>query len=687
MRVLMACCIAAVLLHSARAADPLDLLPPDALPATAKLHDVELSATQHNDRSAVRIAYGTTDWPNLMFRAEGDGGWDWSKYAVLAVTVFNPADEAIEAAMRVDNAGADGLNHCNTVRGTVPARNEHTFLCRLQGGAGADFWGMRGLPGRGPVGTGSQLDLSAIVAFQIFLPRPDKARELLLTDIRLEPVGGPLDPDIPMPFVDAFGQYIHAGWPGKVEAEAELKERRKKETDALADQLSPADRDAFGGWTGGPKLEATGWFRTAWHDGQAWLVTPEGNLFFSTGMDCVGHWERTFVEGRKDWFVWLPPEDDSQFGDIYGQVRNVHSMAEPINGEGQTFSFYTANLIRKYGGRWRDEWREVTYDRLRAWGFNTLGNWCQGDVIAHSPLPYVVSGSISGVPPIEGATGYWAKMKDVYAPEFETRAEEVAKGLAEAHAEKPLCIGYFIDNELAWEGVKEGVLRSPSDQPARQALLTLLQNRYADLPELNAAWETTFGSWDDFAPVPSPNDAMNQDLDAFLEQFARRYFTVIRDALREHAPNQLYLGCRFSTRPETAVRVCADVADVVSFNRYETKVDCDLIESVGETPVIIGEFHFGAMDRGMFHPGLVGVADQKARGNAYARYVESAAACANIVGCHWFQYTDEPITGRTYDGENYNIGFVDVTDTPYPELVGSATKTHRSLYEKRYTER
>ena len=25
---------------------------------------------------------------------------------------------------------------------------------------------------------------------------------------------------------------------------------------------------------------------------------------------------------------------------------------------------------------------------------------------------------------------------------------------------------------------------------------------------------------------------------------------------------------------------------------------------------------------------------------------------------------DEPLTGRAYDGENYNIGFLTVTDTP-----------------------
>ena len=31
------------------------------------------------------------------------------------------------------------------------------------------------------------------------------------------------------------------------------------------------------------------------------------------------------------------------------------------------------------------------------------------------------------------------------------------------------------------------------------------------------------------------------------------------------------------------------------------------------------------------------------------------------------------------DGENYNIGFVDSTDRPYPELVEAAKATHKRL--------
>ena len=49
-----------------------------------------------------------------------------------------------------------------------------------------------------------------------------------------------------------------------------------------------------------------------------------------------------------------------------------------------------------------------------------------------------------------------------------------------------------------------------------------------------------------------------------------------------------------------------------------------------------------------------------------------------MVGAHWFQYMDEPATGRS-DGENYNIGLVDVTDRPYEELVSGLKLTHHHL--------
>jgi hypothetical protein len=71
--------------------------------------------------------------------------------------------------------------------------------------------------------------------------------------------------------------------------------------------------------------------------------------------------------------------------------------------------------------------------------------------------------------------------------------------------------------------------------------------------------------------------------------------------------------------------------------------------------------------------------DQAQRGVAYRYYVENAVSMPALIGTHWFQWIDEPNTGRM-DGENYNIGVIDVTDRPYPEFVEAAQQTHKRLF-------
>jgi hypothetical protein len=97
---------------------------------------------------------------------------------------------------------------------------------------------------------------------------------------------------------------------------------------------------------------------------------------------------------------------------------------------------------------------------------------------------------------------------------------------------------------------------------------------------------------------------------------------------------------------------------------------------------MIGEFHFGALDRGMFHPSLIEVANQAERGKAYATYIASALRHPNIVGAHWHQFGEQPTTGR-FDGENLQNGFLDVCDTPYPETIAGIREVGYRLYEIR----
>jgi len=641
---------------------------------------VTAKVVKRGDGKALRVHFKVASYPNVFFRSK-EGPWDWGEYAGIQVDIHNPSSLDVQVYMRVDNERGDGFKNSNT-SSTVAVPGEISTLTLFFRTLQRDkLWGMRGIPGSGPMGLGTTIDPSRVTAFQVFLNHPNQEHILFLDNIRFFGASG----EAPLPFVDRFGQYKHSDWPGKLRSEEQLIQWGAEEEKELETWTEWKGRDEYGGWIQEPALEATGWFRTEQVNGTWWLVTPKGNLFFSIGMDCVGTWERTFVEGRRDWFEWLP-DKDGPFGSLYGYNRGAHSMADPIGGEGETFSFYCANLIGKYGEEWPVRWRENAYRRLRGWGFNTLGNWSQGDVLEHSPMPYVVSCAVSGDSCwVEGTQGYWGKMKDVFDPRFPEAVLSSLSHVAHFHAKNPLCLGYFVDNELSWESVKRGVLASPADQPARKVQVQTLREKYGDLNALNKAWGTEVKDWDSLRVPNEVNASCDEDLNAYVYRFALQYFKTVAQALKVHAPYQLYLGCRFAGAPQNVVRACAEVSDVVSFNFYRMTIDCEKYTGKGDLgkPILIGEFHFGALDRGMFHTGLVAANDQRARAEAYRGYVRSVADCPSFVGCHWFQYVDEPITGRWFDGENYNIGFVTVADSSYPELVQAARDVHKEIYQRR----
>jgi hypothetical protein len=97
-------------------------------------------------------------------------------------------------------------------------------------------------------------------------------------------------------------------------------------------------------------------------------------------------------------------------------------------------------------------------------------------------------------------------------------------------------------------------------------------------------------------------------------------------------------------------------------------------------PVMVGEYHFGALDAGLPASGIGHVKTQADRGKAYRVYLEEAAADPYCVGAHWFTLYDESALGRS-DGENYNIGFLDICNRPYQEIGDAAILTHERLYD------
>jgi len=649
---------------------------------------------RHGKR-ALRVEFlPNVDWPNLMFRAATP--WDWRGFAGLAFDVYNPMRESVRFGVRVDDdPRADGTRFCRQGTHTVRPRVRASFVFPLR--INPMDYGMRGLPPFGKnlttigVTNEGRLRLEHIVAFQIFLWRSEQPRVLIVDNIRLieaeESLSG---------IVDEFGQFTRADWQGKIKSLSHLRRTLAAEMRELERLPAPEDFDEYGAWKSGPQLRATGYFRAEKVRDKWWLVAPNGRLFFSTGMDCVHYGDPTFITGREAMFTGLPREGEP-LAKHYGQASGA--LMGSIK-EGRTFNFYAANLERKYGEIYRERWREQTLRRLRSWGFNTIGNWSLGDWYRNGRIPYVATAGVWGEHArVPSGSDYWGKMHDPFDPRFALNARASIEPVAQRVKDDPWCVGFFVDNELSWAGQGEdggryglayGALSLRADEsPAKRAFLEMLGAKYGSIERLNAAWGTSFASWDALrAPVtlpPTPTAERTRDFSEFVRAFARKYFQTIRDLLRELAPNHLYLGCRFAWYSLDAVIACAELCDVMSFNIYAPKLSHSAYSFLVplDKPVIIGEFHFGALDRGMFHTGLVAAANQRERARMYEEYVNSVLDHPLFVGCHWFQYIDQPLTGRWFDGENYNIGFVTITDTPYPEMVAAARKTHQAMYRRR----
>lgn len=635
-------------------------------------------------------------WPGVTVSAPTEG-WDLSRWAWVTLRARNAGDRVINLNLRVDNPGADGIKHCLTgstsiapgSMGTVRVDLKRTTDDKL----GGMLFGMRGYPVK-PAGADA-LDPAKINQVVVFLNQPKTDHQFELIELAaggeyVAPTAWTRDADPFLPFMDTFGQYRHQTWPGKLPSLEALRERREAEQVALAASVPTFTKSAswnrYGGWEAGPKLEATGFFRVQKHAGKWWLVDPEGRLFWSHGIDCVRMLDATPIDERDEWFVeppWKLPEF-AEFIQPASHALKGHYADRPP----RCFSFAGANLKRKYGSDWKTAYPDVIHQRLRAWGLNTIANWSDLAIAFQRRTPYTDNLGSRGARNIEGSEGYWGKFPDVFDPAFRDSLRRQMANKRGGSANDPWCLGYFSDNEMSWGddlSLALAALGSPADQPAKRAFAGQLREKYGDIARLNAVWGMTHANWDALAESKDKpaKEKAGDDLRAFYTLAAETYFRTVREAIKEVAPRQLYLGCRFAWANPRAAAAAAKFCDVVSYNLYHRSVAEFEAEGTGDVPLIIGEFHFGALDRGMFHTGLVPVTSQAARAQAYADYVSGALRHPQFVGTHWFQYQDEPTTGRVLDEENYQIGFVDIADTPYEETVAASRRVGLAMYRLR----
>lgn len=629
-------------------------------------------------------------WPGVTLPAPA-GHWDLSPFAQVALQVRNAGTNPVTVSCRVDNPGADGTQRCVTGSLTLRPGQTDTLKVPLKRASddtlGGKLFGMRGYP-VAPGGPGT-VDPTHVTQLLVFVTKPGADHVFEIADVRATgtytpPTAWVTDADPFFPFMDTFGQYRHKVWPGKTHSLADLAAKREAEAKELAENPGPKDWDKYGGALTGPRLQATGFFRTAKVRGKWWLVDPDGHLFFSHGMDCVRALDTTPIAERETWFEDFPGKRP-EFAEFLS--RNFALKGHYAGRTVECFSFAGANFLRKYGPDWRTVYPKVVHQRLRSWGLNTIGNWSDEATCLMRLTPYTDAIGSGGTRMIAGSEGYWGKFPDVFDPGFAASLRHSMESKRGKSADDPWCLGYFSDNEMSWGdevSLALGALRSPPEQAAKKIFVADLKAKYGEIAKLNKVWGTSHVSWDallESREAPDRKRAFG-DLTAFDTKAAEQYFRTVRETIQAVAPHQLYLGCRFAWVNDLAAIAAGKYCDVVSYNRYQRSI-AQFKYPGGDKPLLIGEFHFGALDRGMFHTGLVPVANQAARAQAYKDYVLGALRHPQFVGCHWFQYKDEPVTGRAYDEENYQIGFVDVADTPYRETIAASRAVGKSLYRQR----
>lgn len=375
------------------------------------------------------------------------------------------------------------------------------------------------------------------------------------------------------------------------------------------------------------------------------FIDPEGKPFWSFGVDCV--------EPGTPWESYKPENDAYRAYKLFPGAK---------------------------------AWTLDTISKLESWGFNSLGGWSDTTLFdRYAPkerLPYFVVLHL-------GAYDQ-APWHDMFARQFEKAVDDAAKEQIPKLAKDPKLVGYFSDNELGWWGdtLFKSYFSMPGSSPGKQRLVKLFRDHYSDdFSRLREEWSTPAKTFDEFASTTrlylraggSGMSVVNE----WLSMLGTRYYSLMRDTIRRYDRSHLILGDRYCQYYNLEIaKSSAPYIDVASTNLGAEWNDgsisqffLDTLHRATGKPVIITEFYLCAMENRSGNRNSSGgfpiVQTQAERATAFKKYVESVAALPFVIGAHWFQFTDEPAKGRG-DGENYNMGLLDIHGKPYEELTEAA---------------
>ena len=498
------------------------------------------------------------------------------------------------------------------------------------------------------------------------------------------------------PMIDKYGQFKHRNWEGKIKVDSDFKKRLVEEAKFNKSLGKIKNRDKFGGLVNPKyKFDATGRFRVQKIEDKWFFITPEGNLFWSLGINSIGDFTPTLYSEREFYFEKID-KNFLQKGRYHFGAFNDERVGKSCD----YYNFIKLNQTIKYGEfKWWD-FAKRSLDRMDCWGFNTIGSFSRWEcqLAFRKPFIYQVFSPHCGSLKIttKDFKGYWGPFQEYFNPNFK---EQLKRRLLEnAHVVKsPYCIGVLVDNELSWQEkngmLGRGVLSTPENQYTKIAAIKMLKEKYNNsISLLNKAWGSSFATWDallkNTTDLTFKTEAFKADTCLIDKMIAEKYFKTVREAINEVVGKDvLYISCRFAWRASIPVKTASEICDVIGMNVYAHAPSpmLNLPKGIVEKPVIIGEFSFAAGHKGNFvSDGWCFVRSDEERVDCINYYINDALANPLIIGAHWFQWQDQPMTGRE-DGEAFGFGLLDICDTPHYETVKAFHSLSKKMYKKRLT--
>ena len=476
-----------------------------------------------------------------------------------------------------------------------------------------------------------------------------------------------------VPLIDAYGQSTYADWPEKVYGDADLIADIAYEDALLATMPPSPDYDQFGGYLkAGWSEEPTGFFRVLQQNGYWWLISPDGNPCFYVGLASVpSHTSPlTPVTGRESTFAWLPsqeaPWDRVWEHDSWGTGEDADYVA--LRG---------ANLMRKY--QYDPAWWEPAADRavqrMASFGFSGGSKWDAPDGMTCSPVL-----SRANTPNLVGHP-------DVFDPAVCQALYANLLVQMSPYVTDPSIIGWAVGNErsefIFGEEITR-ILKMEATVPAKRAFCDYALDSiyHGSLVALNVAWGTFAVTREHlYSLSPSPPE---EDVESLRRYYADRYYALIYDTLKAIDPNHLVFSpylCPICPDRWVDWVIVADHCDVLAYDHYAYNYYDDNLEWLERTlnkPMFLGEFSFPSWYAGTrgFGRYRVFTQDDADAGAKYAQWIAEAAADPYCVGVSYFEYRDQPLTGRgpgfgdrLVYGERYAFGIVTETDRVKWDLV------------------